>query len=256
MAYAPFDLSGHVALVTGGNGGIGLGMAEGLAQAGADIAIWGTNEAKNADAVARLEVYGGHVVAFPCDVGDEHEVDAAFAATVEALGKVDSCFANAGIGGMPTRFTELDAEEWGRVLRVDLDGVFFTFRAAARHLVERRAPGSLVVTGSIASVEGPARQVPYAVAKSGVGGLVRALAVELAPRGIRVNMVVPGWTETAMTEPQFGWDKFRDAVLPRIPAGRWGAPEDFAGVAVYLAGAASAYHTGDSIRIDGAYTLF
>lgn len=256
MAYAPFDLSGHVALVTGGNGGIGLGMAEGLAQAGADIAIWGTNEAKNVEAVSRLETYGTRVAAFRCDVGDEAEVDAAFAATVEALGKVDSCFANAGIGGVPSRFTDLSAEEWRRVMRVDLDGVFFTFRAAARHIVERGAPGSLVVTGSIASVEGPARQVPYAVSKSGVGGLVRALAVELAPKGIRVNALVPGWIDTAINEPLFGWDKFRDAVLPRVPAGRWGASEDFAGIAVYLASAASAYHTGDSIRIDGAYTLF
>lgn len=256
MAYAPFDLTGHVALVTGGNGGIGLGMAEGLAQAGADVAIWGTNEAKNAEAVARLEAYGGHVAAFRCDVGEEHEVDAAFAATVEALGKVDSCFANAGVGGTPTRITDFTAEEWRRVLRVNLDGAFYTLRAAARHLIERGAPGSLVVTSSLAAIEGPARQSNYAASKAAVGGLVRALAVELARNGIRVNAVQPGWIETAMTEPAFGWDKFRDAVLPRIPAGRWGAPEDFAGIAVYLASPASAYHTGSSILIDGAYSLF
>ena len=256
MAYAPFDLSGHVALVTGGNGGIGLGMAEGLAQAGADVAIWGTNEAKNAEAVARLEAHGTRVAAFRCDVGDEADVDAAFAATVEALGKVDSCFANAGINGGLIRFTELTAEEWRRVLRVNLDGVFFTFRAAARHLIERGAPGSLVVTSSLASVEGPARQSNYAASKAGVGGLVRSLAVELARNGIRVNAVLPGWIETSMTEPMFGWDKFRDAVLPRVPAGRWGTPEDFAGIAVYLASPASAFHSGDSLLVDGAYALF
>lgn len=256
MAYAPFDLSGHVALVTGGNGGIGLGMAEGLAQAGADVAVWGTNEVKNAEAVARLEAHGTRVAAFGCDVGDEAAVDAAFAATVEALGKVDSCFANAGVGGMPMRITDLTAEEWRRVLRVNLDGVFYTLRAAARHLVARGAPGSLVVTGSMASVEGPARQLPYTVSKAGIGGMVRALAVELGPKGIRVNAILPGWIETAMTEPQMGWDAFRDAVLPRIPARRWGVPEDFAAIAVYLVSPASAYHTGDSILIDGAYTLF
>lgn len=256
MAYAPFDLSGHVALVTGGNGGIGLGMAEGLAQAGADVAVWGTNEAKNAEAVSRLEAHGTRVAAFRCDVGDEADVDAAFAATVETLGKVDSCFANAGVSTVPSRITDLSADEWRRVLRVNLDGVLFTLRAAARHLVERGAPGSLVVTSSLAAIEGPARNTPYAASKGGVGAVVRALAVELGRKGIRVNAVLPGWIQTAMTEPAFGWDKFRDEVLARVPAGRPGVPEDFAGIAVYLASPASAYHTGDSILVDGAYSLF
>ena len=256
MAYAAFDLTGHVALVTGGNSGIGFGMAEGLAMAGADIAIWGTNESKNADAARRLEAHGGRVVALRCDVGDEAQVEESFAATVEALGKVDSCFANAGVSTVPARITELSTDEWRRVLRVNLDGAFFTFRAAARHLVGRGAPGSLVATSSLAALEGPARNEPYAASKGGVGALVRALAVELGPKGIRVNSIVPGWIETPMTDPLMEWEKFREAVLSRVPARRPGAADDFAGIAVYLASPASAYHSGDAIVIDGGYALF
>src|SRR5437763_6606418 len=132
---ALFDLSGHVALITGGNSGIGLGMARGLAEAGADIAIWGTNEAKNEAAAKELEGHGTKVAAFRCDVGDEEQVETSFAATVDALGQVDSCFANAGVGGAASSFVEMTADEWHRVLRVNLDGVFYTTPAAARHMI-------------------------------------------------------------------------------------------------------------------------
>ena len=124
-----FDLSGKVALITGGNSGIGLGMAEGLASQGADVAIWGTNEDKNRAALEQLERHGTKVLALKCDVGDEAQVESSFAETVGALGKVDSCFANAGIGGGGHRFIDIPTEDWHRVLRVDLDGVFFTLRA-------------------------------------------------------------------------------------------------------------------------------
>src|SRR5688500_6365591 len=175
MAYAPFDLSGHVALVTGGNSGIGLGMASALAQAGADVAIWGTNEGKNAAAAEQLTALGTRVVALQCVVGDEHQVAEAFAATVEALGKVDSCFANAGIGGGAPSFEEFTLDSWRRVTRVNLDGVFLTFRAAVRHLVERGEGGSLVVTSSLSAVEGAARNQAYASCKGGVISMVKGL---------------------------------------------------------------------------------
>ncbi|MEA3075716.1 MAG: hypothetical protein QOF60_624 [Actinomycetota bacterium] len=256
MAYAPFDLTGHVALVTGGNSGIGLGMAEALAQAGADVAIWGTNEAKNADAAARLEKHGTKVAAFRCDVGDEEQVDTAFKATVDELGKVDSCFANAGIGGGAPSFAEFTLEQWRRITRVNLDGVFLTFRAATRHLVERGEGGSLVVTSSLSAVEGAAKNQAYASAKGGVISMMRGLAVELARYQVRANAVLPGWIDTPMTAPAFGWDKFADKVKPRIPARRWGEPEDFGGLAVYLASDASKYHTGDVITVDGGYGIF
>lgn len=251
-----FDLTGHVALVTGGNGGIGLGFADGLARAGADVAVWGTNEEKNAAAVEHLRAHGRRAEAFRCDVGDEAQVEEAFAATVAALGKVDSCFANAGVPGTGTPFVDTTLEEWHRVLRVNLDGAFLTFRAAARHMVERGEGGSLVGTSSLAAIEGQPRGQHYAAGKGGMVSMVKALAVELARHGIRANTVLPGWIETAMAEPLLQWDRFRERVLPRVPVGRWGTPDDFAGVAVYLASPASAYHTGDTFLIDGGYAIF
>jgi NAD(P)-dependent dehydrogenase (short-subunit alcohol dehydrogenase family) len=256
MAYGPFDLTGHAALVTGGNSGIGLGMASALAQAGADVAVWGTIEAKNAAAAEALASFGTKTVAVRCDVGDEGQVDAAFAETLEALGKVDSCFANAGIGGGAPSFEEFTLDSWRRVTRVNLDGVFLTYRAAVRHMKERGEGGSLVVTSSLSAIEGAARNQAYASTKGAVLSMTKGLAVELARYGIRANSIVPGWIETAMTEGAFGWEKFAANVMPRIPQRRWGQPEDFGGLAVYLASDASKYHTGDSFVVDGGYSTF
>ncbi len=251
-----FDLTGHVALVTGGNSGIGLGMADGLARSGADVAIWGTNESKNTAAAQQLAKHGTRVVAFKCDVGDESEVETAFAATLEALGRVDSCFANAGVGGAAASFAEMSMDEWRRVLRVNLDGVFLTLRAAARHMIERGDGGSMVTTASLAAIEGQPRGQHYAATKGGVISMTKALAVELARYKIRANAILPGWIETPMTDGVLAWDRFRDKVLPRVPARRWGEPSDFAAVAVYLASPASAYQTGDTLILDGGYSIF
>ncbi len=258
MAYDGFDLSGKVALVTGGNGGIGLGMAEALAQAGADICVWGTDAEKNAAAKATLERSGRRVDALVCDVTDEAAVESAFAWTLETFGRVDACFANAGVSaqGKVSSFVEMTTEEWHRVLAVNLDGAFFTLRAAARHMIERGDGGSLVGTASLAAIEGAPRSEHYAASKGGLISMIKSLAVEHARYGIRANAIVPGWIETAMTERLTSWDKFADAVLPRIPMRRWGRPDDFGAIAVYLAADASAYHTGDSFLIDGGYALF
>ncbi len=256
MPYKPFDLTGKVALVTGGNSGIGLGMARALAEAGADVAIWGTSTAKNAEAKAMLSATGVRVHAETCDVGDEAEVDAAFAGTLAALGRVDACFANAGTYGRKMKFTDLDSDEWHRVTRVNLDGAFYTLRCAARHMVERGGGGSLVGTASLAAIEGAARNAQYAATKGAMVAVIRALAVELARHGIRANAVLPGWIETPMTARSVGDDRFAAAVLPRIPARRWGTGADFGGIAVYLASDAAAYHSGDCLVIDGAYSLF
>ncbi|MCA3342425.1 MAG: SDR family NAD(P)-dependent oxidoreductase, partial [Roseomonas sp.] len=161
MAYAPFDLSGKVALITGGNSGIGLGMARALAEAGADIAIWGSNAAKNAAALESLKPLGVRLYAAICDISDETAVETAFAETVEKLGRVDACFANAGTYGHAARFTALETAEWQRVMRINLDGAFYTLRAAARHMVERGGGGSLVATASLAAIEGAARNAHY-----------------------------------------------------------------------------------------------
>jgi hypothetical protein len=252
----PFDLTGQVALITGGNSGIGLGFAEGLAAAGSDVAIWGTNPDKNAAAVEQLSRHGRRVQAFVCDVGEEQQVEAAFEATLEAMGRVDSCFANSGVGGAAKSFIEMTADEWHRVLRVNLDGVFYTLRAAARHMVARGGGGALVVTASLAAVQGQAKGQHYAATKGGVIAMMRACAIEFARYGITANAVLPGWTETAMTAPAFAWDRFRDNVLPRMPVRRWGTPADFSPIAVYLASPATRFHTGEVHLIDGGYSIF
>jgi NAD(P)-dependent dehydrogenase (short-subunit alcohol dehydrogenase family) len=251
-----FDLTGHVAVVTGGNSGIGLGMAEGLAIHGADVAIWGTNEAKNEAASEQLGRHGTEVLALQCDVGDEAQVDAAFATTVDTLGKVDSCFANAGVPGNGSAFAKLTSDEWHRVLRVNLDGAFYTMRAAVRHMAERGGGGSIAVTTSGSALMGAPRNEPYASSKGAVIALMKGIAVEHARDGIRANAILPGWIETPMTAPAMDWEKFVDKVLPRVPLRRWGTGDDFAGVAVYLASDASRYHTGDVFVLDGGYAIF
>lgn len=257
MTHQAFDLTGRVALITGGNGGIGLGFANALAQAGADIAIWGTSEQKNAEARRSLQTFGRRVETFVCDVGDEAAVDTNFAKTLDLMGRVDGCFANAGVSGRGQRpFTDMSTEEWRRVMRINLDGVFYTFRAATRHMVQRGGGGSLVATASLAALQGAARSEHYSATKGAVISMVRALAVEFARHGIRANAVLPGWIETDMTAGAIGNEKFRDNVLPRIPMRRWGRADDFGGIAVYLMSDVSTYHTGDSLLIDGGYSLF
>jgi hypothetical protein len=260
MAFAPFDLTGKVAVITGGNGGIGLGMAEGLAQAGAEVSIWGTNADKNAAALDTLSAHGTRVSAQRCNVADEADVARCFAATLEHHGRVDGCFANAGIGGRGTRFDEMTDEEWQRILSVNLDGVFYTFKYAARHMRERAengdAGGRLIGTASLAAVSGQPRGEHYAATKGGLVSMIKALAVEYARHGVTAHTILPGWIETAMTEGTFDNPKFVDNVMKRIPVRRWGQPEDFAAIAVYIMSDASAYHTAETFLIDGGYFIF
>lgn len=258
MAYKAFDLTGKAAVITGGNSGIGLGMAEALAQAGAAVCIWGTSTAKNAAALERLRASGAPAHALVCDVGDEEAVERAFAESVRLLGPVHACFANAGVSGRANAktFAEMETEEWKRVTRVNLDGAFYTLRAAARHMTGHGQGGALVATASLAAIHGQPRGEHYAATKGALIAMIRALAVEFARHGIRANAIVPGWIETAMTEKTLNWDRFRDKVLPRVPMRRWGRPEDFGAIAIYLASDASAYHTGDTFLIDGGYSLF
>jgi NAD(P)-dependent dehydrogenase (short-subunit alcohol dehydrogenase family) len=251
-----WDLTGHVALVTGGNSGIGLGMAGGLARAGADVAIWGRRAERNEEAAAQLREHGTRVHAVVCDVSDPDEVDAAFADTLDALGRIDSCFANAGVGSGGTPFIEMDLDEFRRVTRVNLEGAFLTLRGAARHMVERGGGGSLVGVSSLAAVEGQQRGQHYAASKGGLLSMIRACAVELARHGIRANAILPGWIETPMTAGWTDAPKVVDRVLSRVPARRWGTPEDFAGAAVYLASPLSRYHSGDELIVDGGYRVF
>jgi len=256
MANSKFDLKGKVALVTGGNGGIGLGMAEALAEAGADVCIWGRNSEKNQSAEEVLQSHGQRVLVLQCDVADEMQVEECFARTVKELGRVDACFANAGVGRLGTAFHEMSAEEWRTVFGVNMEGVFFTFRSAVRHLLERGEGGSLVVTSSLSANYGMPSGEHYAATKAGVIAVIRSLSVEYARYGIRANAILPGWIETEMTSPLFSYEKFKERVIPRIPQRRWGVPTDFGPIAVYFASDSSEYHSGDAVVIDGAYSCF
>ena len=259
MAFKPFDLTGKTALVTGGNGGIGLGMAEGLAQAGAKVVIWGLKPEKNAAAEARLRAYGGDVLVQTVDVSDEAAVVKGVADAVAAMGRLDFVAANAGLQ-RSAAFTGLSTEDWRAVTTVNLDAVFWTFRESLKHMVARAEAGdpggSLLATSSTSAIHGAPANEAYAATKAAVQALVRGLAVEFARHGVRANALLPGWVRSDLTAPLQAWDKFNERVISRVPLRRWGEPEDFAGLAVYLASDASRFHTGDSLVVDGGYTVF
>ncbi len=256
-----FDLTGRVAVVTGGNGGIGLGIAQALALSGCNVSIWGRNAEKNQAAVATMAGSPGKVDSRVCDVTSAVSVNDAMKATLDVFGRVDGCFANAGIGGGGRRaFIERTEEEWRTMFATNLDGVFHAFQAAARHMTERANNGDkfgrLVATSSLASLFGTARNEHYAATKAALNALCRALGVELARYGVTANAILPGWIKSDMTAKIMADDKFVGAVMPRIPMRRFGEPSDFGGIAVYLMSKASSYHTADCFVIDGGYTAF
>jgi NAD(P)-dependent dehydrogenase (short-subunit alcohol dehydrogenase family) len=255
-----FDLTGRVAVVTGGNGGIGLGIAQALASSGCNVSIWGRNADKN-KAAATMAGGPGEVESRVCDVTSSASVNEAMKATLDAFGRVDGCFANAGIGGGGRRaFIERTEEDWRTMFATNLDGVFHVFQAAARHMTDRANAGDkfgrLVATSSLASLFGTARNEHYAATKAALNALCRALAVELARYGVTANAILPGWIKSDMTAKIMADDKFVSNVMPRIPMRRFGEPSDFGGIAVYLMSKASSYHTADCFVIDGGYTAF
>jgi NAD(P)-dependent dehydrogenase (short-subunit alcohol dehydrogenase family) len=259
VAQKLFDLTGKVALVTGGNGGIGLGMAEGLAQAGAKVAIWGQNVEKNRIAEQKLRAHGD-VLVQRVDVVEEGAVVDGIAEVIRTLGRLDFVAANAGIGGRASPFAETTTEQWRRVTMTNLDAVFWTLREACKHMMTRAEDGdpggSVVVTSSTSAIHGAPRNQAYASTKGAVIAMIRGIAVEYARYGVRANAILPGWIRTDMTATLQSWDKFNEKAIGRVPMRRWGEPQDFAGIAVYLASDASRFHTGDSFVIDGGYTIF
>ncbi|MEM9178408.1 MAG: SDR family oxidoreductase [Pseudomonadota bacterium] len=261
MAYAPFDLSGKVALVTGGNRGIGLGMAEALAASNASIAVWGRKSAANEAAVEKLSGLGtGEVKAWAVDVADEQAVVDATADVVSSMGRIDSCFANAGVGFGAPSFAEMTTETWRKNMAVNLDGAFWTLRESVKHMTERAKAGdpggSVVGVASLAGIEGAARNQAYAATKGGLPSMLRGIAAEYGRYGIRANSILPGWIATDMTAGAQDNDVFTTKVITRVPIRRWGEPEDFGGMAVYLASDASRYHSGTTLIIDGGYAIF
>lgn len=253
---AGLDLTGKVVVVTGGNRGIGLGMAEGLAQAGASVAVWGRNEEVNRAAVEKLRGVGGTAEAFAADVSCEEDVQAAMAATLERFGRLDTLIANAGVSGAYGPFHELTLEDWRRVSAVNIEGVVLTCQAAVRVLMEQGEGGSLILVSSLAGIEAPTYNTLYGATKAGVLSIMRGLATEYARHGIRANAILPGWIETEMTQKSVGSQKFTDKVISRVPFRTWGTPDDFGAAAVFLTGDGSSFVNGQQLVIDGGYTVF
>ena len=250
------DLSEKVFVITGGNGGIGLGLAEGIAEAGGAVAIWARNEEKNTDAVRTLQDIGGEAKSYICDVSNEEDVIRTLASTVKDFGRVDGLFANAGRGGTGTPFVDTSLEEWRKVMAVNLDGVFLCLREASRQLISQGSGGSLVAVSSTSAIHGAAGNEAYGTAKTAVTGLVRALAVSLARFQIRVNCLLPGWTVTELASPAFENDHFREVTTKRTPARRWADPKEFRQVGAFLADPSQTFHTGQQVCVDGGYTIF
>ena len=230
------------------------------------LAIWGELDnnilaEKNKAAAATMKAGPGKVDTRVCDVTDPASVKDAMKATLDTFGRVDGCFANAGIGGGGRHaFIDRTEEQWRSMFATNLDGVFHAFQAAARHMTERATAGDpfgrLVATSSLASIFGTARAEHYAATKAAINALVRALAVELASHGVTANAILPGWIKSDMTANFMANEKLVGAVMPRIPMRRFGEPSDFGGIAVYLMSKASSYHTADCFVIDGGYTAF
>jgi len=244
-----FDLKGKTALVTGGNGGIGLGMADGLVKAGAKVAIAGRDAAKNAAAAKKLGA-----IAIAADVTDEKACRGMVDEAARKLGRLDILVNNAGIN-IRKRPEEYQLEEWHRVLESNLTSAFVACQAAYPHM-QRAKGGKIVNIGSMMSIFGASFVAPYAASKGGIVQLTRALATAWAKDNIQVNAVLPGWIDTALTrrarEEVSGLD---ERVLARTPAGRWGVPEDLAGIAVFLCSGASDFVTGTAIPVDGGYAV-
>jgi NAD(P)-dependent dehydrogenase (short-subunit alcohol dehydrogenase family) len=239
------DLSGKVFLITGGNSGIGLGMAEGIAAAGGSLAIWGRRAEKNAEAVEILK-----------DVGDEQQIIDTMARTVSDFGRLDGCIANAGRSGTGTPFLQMTMKEWRSIMSVNLDSVFVTMREAAKVLVAQGTGGSLAAVSSTSAIHGAAGNEAYGTSKTAINGLVRALAVGMARHQIRVNSLVPGWTKTELAGPAFANEKFRQVTTQRTPVRRWAEPNEFREVGVFLMDPSLTFHTGQDVVVDGGYTVF
>lgn len=255
MAKGLFDLTGKVTVITGGNSGLGLGFARGIARQGGSIAIWARNADKNAAAKQELEAFGAKVTTHQVDVASEPQILAGYEAVMKEFGRVDCVIANAGLPPPQTRsMLDLSTQEFQDFLDVSLTGAYLTLREGARLMVKRAEAGemggSLIFCGSLSMFKGLAGKPSYAGSKGAMGAIVRSMAVEFGKYGIRANTIAPGYIKTGMTGTGelSPLDKFM-LIKNAIP--RPGYMADFEGIAAYLASDASSFHTGDTITIDG-----
>ena len=250
-----FDLSGKVAIVTGGNGGIGLGIAKGLASSGASIVVAARNQAKTEQAVSVLRGLGARATGVSTQVSDETSVASMVEATLKEFGRVDILVNNAGttVRKAPQDYT---LDEWKQVVDVNLTGSYLCAREVYAHMVEAGG-GKIINIGSMTSIFGSDWVAAYSASKGGVVQLTKSLAIAWAKNNIQVNSVLPGWIHTDLTAAiKTGAPDRYDFITSRIPRGRWGEPDEFAGIAVFLASSASDYVTGASIPVDGGYSSF
>jgi 2-deoxy-D-gluconate 3-dehydrogenase len=249
-----FDLSGKVAVVTGGNGGIGFGMARGLAEAGSAVVVAGRNAEKSARAVKELQALGAKAVAMEVDVADEASVTALVKGTAGELGRLDILVNNAGTN-IRKAPQDLTLDEWHHVMDTNLTSAFLLSKAAYPHM-KRAGGGKIINIGSMMSIFGVRFSPAYAPSKGGIVQLTKVLATAWAIDNIQVNAVLPGWIDTELTRgARQQIEGLHDSVLRRTPAGRWGVMEDMAGVAVFLAGPGSDFVTGTAIPVDGGYSI-
>ncbi len=254
MPTSLFDLSGRVAIVTGGNGGIGLGMARGLAEAGAAVAIVGRNAAKSDAAVAELMQRGGKAISVVADVTDKAAVAAMVERVKNEFGRIDILVNNAGINVRKPPHA-LAIEEWDSVIKTNLTSAFLCSQAV--HPAMKAAGGGKIVNiGSMMSIFGASFAPAYAASKGGIVQFTRSCAVAWAADNIQANAILPGWIDTDLTRrARQEIDGLHDKVLARTPAARWGAIGDFAGIAVFLSSAASDFVTGTAIPVDGGFSI-
>ena len=249
-----FDLTGKVAVVTGGNGGIGLGMARGLAKAGSSVVIAARNQEKSEAAAEELRGLGASVLCLPVDVADEASIKDMTAGALKEFGRIDCLIANAGINirRPPQDYT---AEEWKSVIDTNLNGPFFCAQAVYPAM-KAQGGGKIINIGSMASIFGLPFAAAYASTKGGIVQFTRVLATAWADDNIQVNSILPGWIDTELTrDARSVVDGLHDRVEKRTPANRWGNPDDFEGIAVFLAGSGSDFVTGAAIPVDGGYSV-
>ena len=255
-ASASFDLAGRVALVTGGNRGIGRAIALGFAQAGAAVAIFGRNVEKNAEVLAELKATGARALALAVDVTDRTALEPAFRRVEVGLGRVDILVNNAGIANVTGGILQETAESWDAVIETQLNAVFLLSKLVAASMATRKR-GKIINLGSMYSYFGAGPVPSYSAAKGAILQLTKSMAIELAPHGIQVNAIAPGWVETDMTAVvrTEAFKAMNDEILMRTPAGRWGQSAEMAGPAIFLASSASDFVTGETIRVDGGYAI-